>query len=330
MAGETLTHAFFFDGSKLVDLGTLGGGNSSATGLNDAGDVVGSAQTAGGESHAFVWTQALGLADIGAASPAAINNAGQVVGGAGRATGSSYGGPLAFSWTPTSGFVDIGALLWSGHRSLPSIATAVNDAGQVIGTLGGDRSDAVAVNQDGTVIGNSFTADGAQHAFIWQPGTGIVDLGTLGGTGSTARAINAAGQVAGFLTTAPGEQHGFVWSAAEGLLDLNDVTPGKPAGLTINDVIAIADNGHIVASSRLGLVLLRRAPASAHAPVIGAIAANDPLAVNSTIEISAAFTDADAGDTHLASLTWGDGSAPQVASATGNQRRGKRERPAPL
>ena len=52
--------------SGSVDLGTLGGSTSAAWGLNNLGDVVGSADTAPeGLSHAFIWTPTEGMVDLG-------------------------------------------------------------------------------------------------------------------------------------------------------------------------------------------------------------------------------------------------------------------------
>jgi len=39
----------------MLDLGTLGGDNSQATAINDKGQIVGSANTASGDSHAALW-----------------------------------------------------------------------------------------------------------------------------------------------------------------------------------------------------------------------------------------------------------------------------------
>jgi probable HAF family extracellular repeat protein len=49
-------------------LGTLGGATSEPTGLNDAGQVVGSSALADGSMHAFLWTPTDGMEDITAVS----------------------------------------------------------------------------------------------------------------------------------------------------------------------------------------------------------------------------------------------------------------------
>lgn len=59
-------HAFVSapDGGALLDLGTLGGVNSSAGGINNSGQVVGWADLADGTPHAFIFTLAGGLQDL--------------------------------------------------------------------------------------------------------------------------------------------------------------------------------------------------------------------------------------------------------------------------
>ena len=96
----------------------------------------------------------------------------------------------------------------AGTGAAPSPFAAVD-----LGTLGGATSSAVAVNNDGQVVGNSAIAgDTATHAFSWTEETGMVDLGTLGGTFSEARAVNNEGDVVGASSTAnDGALHATMW-----------------------------------------------------------------------------------------------------------------------
>ena len=49
-----------------------------------------------------------------------------------------------------------------------------------LGTLGGDTSYALGINDSGEVVGYSYLADNVtRHAFIWTASDGMVDLGTL-------------------------------------------------------------------------------------------------------------------------------------------------------
>lgn len=106
-----------------------------------------------------------------------------------------------------------------------------------LGTIGGTSSGAVAVNENGQVVGASSTADGSEHAFSWTQAGGLVDLGTLGGRFSVARAVNDAGLVVGSSTTADGQTHGFAWTAADGMVDL---------GAEADVPLAVNDHGQVV------------------------------------------------------------------------------------
>jgi probable HAF family extracellular repeat protein len=99
-ADRTIKRAFLLQGGAggtFVDLGTLGGISSEATGLNELGQVVGWSQTTSGDTHAFVWTAAGGMVDLGTlqggtfSSAAAINERGQVVGWGDDANGQTHG-----------------------------------------------------------------------------------------------------------------------------------------------------------------------------------------------------------------------------------------------
>ena len=111
-----------------------------------------------------------------------------------------------------------------------------------LGTLGGDYSDSWVINNAGQVAGDSRTASGESHAFLWTPGDGMIDLGTLGGAYSWARDINSAGQVVGSAQTASGEYHGFLW--------LPEPAYGLPAGMT--DLTALGVSSHPTAINEAG------------------------------------------------------------------------------
>src|SRR6266542_3972255 len=98
-----------------VDLGTLGGIESQATAVNNSGQVVGYGRLANYEYHAFSWTQAGGMIDLGTlgggtfSSAVAVNASGQVVGFSTN-TAQPYFPLHAFSWTQAGGMIDLGTL----------------------------------------------------------------------------------------------------------------------------------------------------------------------------------------------------------------------------
>src|SRR5690349_4741625 len=59
-----------------------------------------------------------------------------------------------------------------------------------------------ALNDYGDVVG-TMSVDGTSHAALWSKGT-LTDLGALGGTQSEALAINNLGQITGTFTAADG------------------------------------------------------------------------------------------------------------------------------
>jgi probable HAF family extracellular repeat protein len=109
--------------------------------------------------HAFRWTPAGGLQDLGLTTgtesfATAISANGLVIVGEARDAGGFW---RAFRWTDSTGMQDIG-------------------------TLGGPESAAFAVNKDGTVIvGSSLTSGstGSSHMFRWTAKTGMQDLKTV-------------------------------------------------------------------------------------------------------------------------------------------------------
>ena len=143
--------------SVPIDLGALTeGGTGVALDVNAGGLVVGEAVNASNTYHAFVWTQAGGMVDIG---PAAGGSSAQAVNDSGKVAGwmqSDSGYTRGFVWTQAG-----------GRRALRP--------------LGGTFSMAFGINNRGVVVGTASAVTGHQRAAMWTADGTPVDLGTLGG-----------------------------------------------------------------------------------------------------------------------------------------------------
>jgi probable HAF family extracellular repeat protein len=120
-----------------------------------------------------------------------------------------------------------------------------------IGTFGGPRSVARALNDLGQVTGLAdINAEGNFHAFRWSQATGLVDLSRPGQGNSSGIDINNKGQVAGLAVfdAASGElARAFRWSPSTGMLDLGSFG-GISFGQGINEAGTVigeseVDNG---------------------------------------------------------------------------------------
>jgi probable HAF family extracellular repeat protein len=160
----------------IVDLGTLGGAESVAFGVNELGDVVGWSLTRGGQQHACAWYDGVGT-DLGtlggtASRAWAINDAGTIVGESLLAGGSGDANFKAF-------IVDGGPM-----TMLPG--------------LGGSWSVGYAINQAGVITGTARNAQQQEKMVRWTNGQ-ITNLGPLT-TQQRSRGygINANGAIAGW------------------------------------------------------------------------------------------------------------------------------------
>ena len=178
-AGTSINmHAFLYSGGAMADLGTFGGVHSVGNGINNGGQVVGTADLAGSQqNHAFLYSGA-GLVDLGTlggccSEAFAINDAGQIAG---------------YSYVP-------------GNNDRHAFAY-VNGAMTDLGTLGGTISEGYAINAGGQIVGTSYLANnsGAPHAFLYDNHS-LLDLNALVVSGlngtvlTTARGINDSGQI---------------------------------------------------------------------------------------------------------------------------------------
>jgi probable HAF family extracellular repeat protein len=101
-----------------------------------------------------------------------------------------------------------------------------------LGTLGGDSSDATALNESMQVVGTSRTASGLRHCFLWDAGL-LTDLGHLGGDICTPRAINESGQIVGASRAAGGDR-AFLYDGGT-MADLGTIGARESEARFIND-----------------------------------------------------------------------------------------------
>src|SRR6266480_1844122 len=250
---------------KPKHLGKLHGGEyGSASGINDAGEVAGEANTA--ESIVpFVWTPKGLLKQIpllpgdNCGQALGINRHGHVVG-----YSSGPEGKQAFLWTRHTGVRNLGVLPGGNYSS----ASDINDLDEVAGTSGsaaGERavlwttngnirdlgtlpgdtsSEASAINNNGDVVGYSKGPRGIR-AFLWTQATGMQDLGVLpGGDSSRALGINDMGAVVGSSTSSSGDR-AFIWTKETGMRDLNSAA-STTFGAVFVEAHAINNAGQIL------------------------------------------------------------------------------------
>lgn len=117
---------------------------------------------------------------------------------------------------------------------------------QDIGNLGGSEVLAVDLNDVGQVTGSATTGSGAERAYVWSAGSGMLDIGAPPGANEAeGAAINNAGVVTG-TAYAPFSVLAFRWSATSGAESLGAFLPGLD-GVSFGD--AINDAGLIAGSS---------------------------------------------------------------------------------
>jgi probable HAF family extracellular repeat protein len=209
----------------MEDIGqSVRGLTSRGFGINNTGLVVGdSAFTAPASStdspvgpfrRAALFTNG-SVIDLGAlkgqtfSRANGINGSNQVVGFSGLELDNPKS--RAFFWSKPTGMVDIG-------------------------TLGGPYAEAFAINDSGSITGNSQLASSATggapvHAFLCpsplRAGViGMRDLGTLGGSFSYGMSINANNHVVGYSTvnSVDSRVHAF-WFDGNGMKDLGTLAP---------------------------------------------------------------------------------------------------------
>jgi probable HAF family extracellular repeat protein len=282
------THAFLNAGGTYSDLGTLGGTNSNANGINDYRQIVGGADNGAGQYHAFLYASG-GMSDLGTlggdrSEAFAINNHGVIVGDARNGDPATFGFGQAFRYaggTMTalgtlpgglgSNAYDINnkglavGASFEGEFTAPEYPFhAVTYSGGTVNKIGAsDVGDSAlyGVNDHGQAVGGipSPTEAHGYHAILYDHGT-ITDLGLLDLTApgdSLALDINNHGQIVGLaaVTIDPDHYgyHGFLWTGSS-LVDLNSLID-PTSGWVITNASGINDAQQIAATACHGVGL---------------------------------------------------------------------------
>jgi probable HAF family extracellular repeat protein len=311
------------------DVGTLGGQFSSASGLNESGEVVGDSTIGGsGLFRPFVFTGGT-MKNLGTLGGAQSMTFGFGINALGAAVGEFDTGPS----TGTHGFlhngttmIDLGNLGATGGLSFTR-AQGINTAGKVVGssptanhrnhafvwsngvmtdlgTLGGSESSATAINEAGQIVGDSAVAgDATRHAFLHTPGA-MIDLGTLGGAGSVAFAINSAGQVVGGADTAAGERHAFLWSGSA-MTDLGTLGGKRSSAAAINSAGVIVGDSTLAGDEATthGFIYRNNTMIDLNTLVPPGITILHADGINSAGQIAATGSMAGSSDVHALLLT---------------------------
>jgi len=256
------------DGMSFIPTPTGASGLVPA-GINDAGQVAGSIVYRNAPRHAFLWSRADGLRDLGALTingrttetyAMALNQSGEVVGYSSSGTGTAAIHP--FRWTQAEGMVDLGLLPGASY----AYATAINRAGEVVGSTSGQGGPRIfrwtaargmeyqvpdlldysptAINDAGQVtLSLSDPYDyGYFAASVLSPSGVKTDIAKTDYAkcycSAAALAINNSGVVAGTANN-----HAFTWTATAGISSL----AGVPQGV-YSEASGINDNGTVVGS----------------------------------------------------------------------------------
>jgi probable HAF family extracellular repeat protein len=255
-----VTKAYLWENGSLTELGSLlDNVNSGSAWISSNGVVAGLSENGQidpsipdlPEISPVMWRDGkitnLGTLPGGGYQGAAVsvNNRGEVAG-------------IASNLVPdANSLLNYNPNLWAGvgyGYQLRAFFWDQKNGMQDLGTLGaGTNAEAIAINEPGQVIGDSYTssAPGACYgvttgAFIWDRNHGMVDLGNFGGTCTVPGDLNNRGQVVGSsLVAGDTYQRAFLWEHGS-FRDLGGSLGGNNTG-----AFAINENGEAVGFARL-------------------------------------------------------------------------------
>jgi probable HAF family extracellular repeat protein len=204
--------------------------------------VVGLFWTTASRAHAYRWTSAAGMVDLGAATNQSS-----------RASAVNYDGSVVVGFDAhPSGFPNRTPAVW------------VNGVKTILGT-GVVDSELKSVNADGTIVGGSWrdASDPVRGAALWRfDGTNwnLQKLGVLPGTapdtpGAIVDDMSADGSIVvgfnRFDNSSFNSSTGFYWSAATGMISANQLISNLgltlPSGFQVLELTSVSPDGSTIA-----------------------------------------------------------------------------------
>jgi probable HAF family extracellular repeat protein len=248
----------------VTDLGTLGGSDCYPDGINNLGQVVGSAMVANETYHAFLFNGSGPLHDLCPSSNTtslalSINDNGEIV-------GYFYEGNMsqqAFYSNGVDPLVNIGI-----GAAGTSWAYDINNHSQIVGCtlngavifLGNGQLKTIetgfgyahAINDNGVVVGQS-TDNGNAFPFRYNGLAPLQNLGSFG-MGGAALDINNSGQIVGYSYDNLGKAHAFLTNGNNSLQDLGNLGGGDSYAMAINNKEQIVGESTISDGTRHAFV----------------------------------------------------------------------------
>ena len=231
----TLLGAWPAHADTLVTIDFPGATLTKASGINDAGTVVGLINDSSGATRGFVraangtfsspivsphdnqnFTRALGVNNAGTVVGDDLNQTGNLTAYQGyRLNGTTFtpfdvGGPFS---TNVAGINNAGDFVGSyGSDIAPNEAFVVigGTLTEFNGPAGNTNTQATGINAADVAVGEYSDSGGTNHGFRRDPSTGVLTtIDVPGAIGTIAFGINDAGTIVGFYADTNGVNHGF-------------------------------------------------------------------------------------------------------------------------
>ncbi|HSW47108.1 MAG TPA: hypothetical protein VLM89_16210 [Phycisphaerae bacterium] len=240
ITGAGASHGFVYEGGVIGDLGTLGGAISYGVGVNVGGLICGASTNGDGRTHAFLVEGGI-MYDIHVLAQAA-----ELM--------SPTPGNIIYSHFSEARDINNGREI-VGWFTAPNAAAVTterafyyrNERVTELSSLGGLNSRALAISNNGHIVGWSQTGTGVRLATMFYLNGQVRSLGTPTGTAgwSEAYAVNDSGVVVGSA-----DGIAFVYEGGVNT-DLNTRIPAG-SGWTLQSANGINNTGRIVGYGTVG------------------------------------------------------------------------------